>query len=84
MKTGKTRKKRVKGPSTKQRIARLENLILLLEEELPSASIRRTWIIERDIRIYRESIAIERMHLISKIGQVRTYKVSGSYGSNSS
>lgn len=72
-----------KNPTTKERIARIEQLIASLELELPDATLRRAGSIERQIRLHRENLRVERVHLTSKINQVRRYTVSGSYGSGS-
>lgn len=68
--------------TTKDRIARIEKLIETLLLELPDAPLRRAGSIERQLRLHRESLRIERVHLTSKINQIRRYKVSGSYGSS--
>lgn len=68
-------------PAAQQRIARLEMLIEALLLELPGAALRRAGSIERQLRLHREQLRIERIHLVSKINQIRRYTVSGSYGS---
>lgn len=83
MKEPKTIKKSgSKKLTTKERIERLQKLIETLELELPDAPLRRAGSIERQLRLHRENLRIERVHLASKINQIRRYKVSGSYGSN--
>jgi hypothetical protein len=69
--------------TTKERIARIEKAIEALELELPDAPLRRAGSIDRQLRLHRENLRIERVHLASKINQIRRYKVSGSYGSSS-
>lgn len=67
--------------STKERIARLHERIERLQAELEEAPARRAGQIAREIRICKESLVVERTHLISKIDKVRARKLSGSYGS---
>lgn len=83
MKGAKTKKDPGKRLSVKERIERLERLIESLELALPDAQSRSAGSIERQLRLHREQLRIERVHLTSKIGQIRRYLVSGSYGSNS-
>ena len=83
MKTSTPKKKSDrKKLTTKERIARIEKLIASLELELSDAPLRRAGSIERQLRLHRENLRIERVHLASKIDQIRRYKVSGSYGSS--
>jgi hypothetical protein len=76
------KKRGSKKLTTKDRIDKLQKLIESLELELPDAPLRRAGSIERQVRLNREYLRIERIHLASKINQIRRYKVSGSYGSS--
>ena len=67
--------------STKEKIARLHQQIERLQFELEDASPRRAGQIVRQLRLHKESLMKERIHLISKLESIRGRKVSGSYGS---
>lgn len=62
MKQSKAKRKRGERLTVKERIARLEKLIEALELELPDAPLRRAGIIERDLRLHRNSLRVERVH----------------------
>jgi hypothetical protein len=72
----------VRKPSAKEKIALIEKKIVDLESRLPDASLKEAGGIERQIRLHREELEIQKTHLISKLNRVRNYLVSGSYGSN--
>lgn len=82
-KQGKSKKRKFTKLTTKERITRIERLIAELELQLPHAPLLKAGSIERQIRLHRENLRIEQVHLLSKIGQIRRCKVSGSYGSSS-
>ncbi|SFN83637.1 hypothetical protein SAMN03159304_01134 [Pseudomonas sp. NFACC24-1] len=70
-----------KKPSTKEKIAKLHQQIERLQIELEEAAPRRAGQIAQQLRLLKESLMKERVHLISKLERVRRVKVSGSYGS---
>ncbi|MEX5343754.1 hypothetical protein [Pseudomonas sp. I2] len=73
----------VRKKSTKEKISILEKKISELEGRLLEAEGRAAGSIERQLRLCREELKILKTHVISKLGSVRHYVVSGSYGSNS-
>lgn len=74
------KKKGSRALSTKEKIAKLEKQISELELLLPDAIPRRAGSIERQLRLLREQLRVQRIHAISKIDSIRRYTVSGSYG----
>lgn len=79
------KKKKRKGAkrqkSARQKVAMLEKAINDLERRLPGAEGKEAGEIERQLRLYREEMRIQKMHVISNFSSVRLYKVDGSYGS---
>ncbi|HDS0925512.1 TPA: hypothetical protein QDZ23_000113 [Pseudomonas putida] len=73
----------VRKKSAREKISILETKIAELEGRLPDAEGKAAGSIERQLRICREELKILKTNVVSKIGSVRHYIVSGSYGSNS-
>ena len=65
--------------STKQKIAKIHRQIESLQLELESASPRRSGVIARQLRLLKEDLMKQRIHLISKLETVRFRTVPGSY-----
>jgi hypothetical protein len=78
----KKRKSGVRQKSAKQKVTLLEKAIAELEAKLPDAQGKEAGGIERQLRIHREELRIQKIHVISKLSSVSHYVVDGSYGSS--
>ena len=74
------KKKGSRSLSRKEKIAKLEKQISELELLLPDAMPKRAGSIERQLRLLREQLRVQKIHAISKIDSIRRYTVSGCSG----
>ena len=77
----KKRKSGVREKSARQKVAILEKAIADTETKLRDAQGREAGGLERQLRIYREELRVQKIHVISKLSSVPHYLVDGSYGS---
>ncbi len=78
----KKRKSGVREKSARQKVATLEKAISDIEAKLSLAKGREAWGLEQQLRIYREELRVQKIHVISKLSSVPHFVVDGSYGSN--
>ena len=79
----KKRKSGVRQKSARQKVAILEKAIAEIESKLPDALGKDAGGMERQLRIYREELRVQKIHVVSKLSSVPHYVVDGSYGSRS-
>ncbi|HEY0289081.1 MAG TPA: hypothetical protein VGC62_19055 [Pseudomonas sp.] len=78
----KKRRSGVRQKSAREKVVLLEKQIADLERKLPEAEGRAAGSIEKQLRLCREELRIQKMHVISKLSSVYHYVVDGSYGSS--
>lgn len=69
----KKRKTGVRQKSARQKVAILEKAIAEIESKLPDALGKEAGGMERQLRIYREELRVQKIHVISKRGTPRLY-----------